>query len=300
MHELRLKNERLEGEINVINQQILNSRQNDKNIQEQIDRINRQRETDRKEMENYQGQKDALGDQVSTISGSLDTAKGENSRLDAYIHECQDKIEECKSDIIEYIHESGNLQAKVGRYDAMLENINFRKTQLNQRYLQFKSDDNNDRKEYDELQAKLSVLDQNVSGIIKELETAEKDLEENQNRNKVNRERIHNTNEELSATRSKMEALRNITERYDGYGNSIRRVMEQKKNNPGIIGVVADIIDVDKKYEVAVETALGGSIQNIVTEDDSTAKKIIQFLKQNKYGRATFLPLNTITDRGQV
>lgn len=300
VHELRLKNERLEGEINVINQQILNSRQNDKNIQEQIDRINRQRETDRKEMENYQGQKDALGDQVSTISGSLDTAKGESSRLDAYIHECQDKIEECKSDIIEYIHESGNLQAKVGRYDAMLENINFRKTQLNQRYLQFKSDDNNDRKEHDELQAKLSVLDQNVSGIIKELETAEKDLEENQSRNKVNRERIHNTNEELSATRSKMEALRNITERYDGYGNSIRRVMEQKKNNPGIIGVVADIIDVDKKYEVAVETALGGSIQNIVTEDDSTAKKIIQFLKQNKYGRATFLPLNTITDRGQV
>lgn len=300
VHELRLKNERLEGEINVINQQILNSRQNDKNIQEQIDRINRQRETDRKEMENYQGQKDALGDQVSTISGSLDTAKGESSRLDAYIHECQDKIEECKSDIIEYIHESGNLQAKVGRYDAMLENINFRKTQLNQRYLQFKSDDNNDRKEHDELQAKLSVLDQNVSGIIKELETAEKDLEENQSRNKVNRERIHNTNEELSATRSKMEALRNITERYDGYGNSIRRVMEQKKNNPGIIGVVADIIDVDKKFEVAVETALGGSIQNIVTEDDSTAKKIIQFLKQNKYGRATFLPLNTITDRGQV
>ena len=300
VHELRLKNERLEGEINVINQQILNSRQNDKNIQEQIDRINRQREADRKEMENDQGQKDALGDQVSAISGSLDTAKGESSRLDAYIHECQDKIEECKSDIIEYIHESGNLQAKVGRYDAMLENINFRKTQLNQRYLQFKSDDNNDRKEHDELQAKLSALDQNVAGIIKELETAEKALEENQSRNKVNRERIHNTNEELSATRSKMEALRNITERYDGYGNSIRRVMEQKKNNPGIIGVVADIIDVDKKYEVAVETALGGSIQNIVTEDDSTAKKIIQFLKQNKYGRATFLPLNTITDRGQV
>ena len=116
----------------------------------------------------------------------------------------------------------------------MLENINFRKTQLNQRYLQFKSDDNNDRKEHDELQAKLSVLDQNVSGIIKDLETAEKDLEENQSRNKVNRERIHNTNEELSATRSKMEALRNITERYDGYGNSIRRVMEQKKNNPWI------------------------------------------------------------------
>lgn len=97
-----------------------------------------------------------------------------------------------------------------------------------------------------------------------------------------------------------MEALRNITERYDGYGNSIRRVMEQKQWNPGIIGVVADIITVNQKYEVAVETALGGSIQNIVTEDDATAKRMISYLKTNRLGRATFLPLNTITDRGSV
>lgn len=300
VHELRLKNERLEGEINVINQQILNHRQNDKNVQEQIDRINRQREADRKELDSYQEKKNALSQDVTSISDALETAKGESSRLDAYIHACQDKIEECKSDIIEYIHETGNLQAKVGRYDAMLENINFRKTQLNQRYLQFKSDDNNDRNEYDAFSEKLNALEENVSGILSALEKAEAELEENQSKNKINRERIHNTNEELSATRSKMEALRNLTERYDGYGNSIRRVMEQKKKYPGIIGVVADIIDVDKKYEIAVETALGGSIQNIVTEDDTTAKQIISFLKQNKYGRATFLPLNTITDRGQV
>ena len=65
-----------------------------------------------------------------------------------------------------------------------------------------------------------------------------------------------------------------MAERYDGYGNSIKRVMEERKHNPGIHGVVADIITVKKAYETAVETALGGSIQNIVTEDEQTAKEL--------------------------
>ena len=97
---------------------------------------------------------------------------------------------------------------------------------------------------------------------------------------------------------SRLDSLKNITERYDGYGNSIRRVMEQRKKVPGILGVVADLIKVDQKYETAVETALGGSIQNIVTDTENTAKRMIGFLKQNRFGRATFLPLNGITLRG--
>lgn len=73
--------------------------------------------------------------------------------------------------------------------------------------------------------------------------------------------------------------------------------MELKENKKGIIGVVADIIKVEKKYEVAIETALGGNIQNIVTDTETTAKEIIEYLKKNKYGRATFLPLSSMTKK---
>ena len=76
---------------------------------------------------------------------------------------------------------------------------------------------------------------------------------------------------------SRLESLKNITERYDGYGNSIRKVMECKKTEPGLIGVVADIIKVEQKYEAAIETALGGSIQNIVTDTENTAKKTVSY-----------------------
>ena len=95
--------------------------------------------------------------------------------------------------------------------------------------------------------------------------------------------------------KSKLEALTNLTERYEGYGGSVKKVMERKEQEKGIIGVVADIIKVDKKYETAIETALGGNIQNIVTDDEETAKRMIRFLKDTKSGRATFLPLTSIT-----
>ena len=75
--------------------------------------------------------------------------------------------------------------------------------------------------------------------------------------------------------------------------------MEQKKKVPGILGVVADLIQVEKDYEIAIETALGGSIQNIVTDHEQTAKQMIEFLKRNRYGRATFLPLTSIEGRGE-
>lgn len=70
--------------------------------------------------------------------------------------------------------------------------------------------------------------------------------------------------------------------------------MDNKAREKGLLGVVADIIKVNKEYEIAVETALGGSIQNIVTEDEETAKRMIHFLKKNRFGRATFLPLTSI------
>ena len=71
-----------------------------------------------------------------------------------------------------------------------------------------------------------------------------------------------------------LEALKNMAERYEGFGNSVKTVMEEKANESGLIGVVSDLISVDKKYEVAIETALGGNIQNIVTEDEATASFI--------------------------
>lgn len=96
---------------------------------------------------------------------------------------------------------------------------------------------------------------------------------------------------------SRLESLKAMAEHYDGYGNGIRKVMELKGRNPGIRGVIADLMDVPEKYETAIETALGGSLRNVVTDNETTAKYLIEYLKAGRFGRATFLPLTSIRGR---
>lgn len=105
---------------------------------------------------------------------------------------------------------------------------------------------------------------------------------------------INDRQQEYHRNSTKLESLRNIAERYEGYGQSVKKVMETRDRVHGIRGVVADLIKTDREYETAVETALGGSLQNIVTDSEETAKILVDYLKKNRFGRATFLPLDAI------
>lgn len=294
IHELKLQAERNEGEVNVLNQQISNAKSTDVHMSEQIDRINQSLAIQEKEKREFQEKKAVLDEKMDSADDVVDEAQSVSEAIEEEIEKLQEEIEKSKADIIEYMNDDANLKAKVGRYDTMLENINYRKTQLNQRFLQFKSDELKDKEEYEKHNTSLAEIEKTVADILEKLETTDAELDKNTIATNENKQRLFDANNEYSSVKSKLEALRNITERYDGYGNSIKRVMEQKDSNPGIIGVVADIIQVNQEYEIAVETALGGSIQNIVTDNENTAKRLIQFLKKNKFGRATFLPLTTI------
>lgn len=295
VHDLKLTNERAEGESKVLAQQITNAKQNDEHINSQIDRIVNEINRQLAEKTEFLEKKTHLDETLSNADSVLAKAKNNSDEISQKIESYNQSIEKCKGDIIEYMNENSTLKTKVGRYDTMLENINFRKTQLNQRYLQFKSDEMKDKEEYDQYNVELEKVEADLLDKQNSLADVDTRLDSNTKNTQTIKEDLLRLNSRYNSAKSKLEALRNITERYDGYGNSIRRVMEQKDTNPGIVGVVADIIKVDKKYEIAIETALGGSIQNIVTDNDITAKKVIQYLKDNKYGRATFLPLNTIS-----
>ena len=180
----------------------------------------------------------------------------------------------------------------------MLEQLNIRKAEISQRILRLKSEEEvlekerlNAQKQYDAVTAVIHSTNEECVRLDGEVQKLQDELKKQNSQMEIGQTAYHRE-------ASRLESLKNITERYDGYGNSIRRVMEQKNREPGIKGVVADIIHVQKDYEVAIETALGGSIQNIVTDNEQTAKRMIGFLKKNRFGRATFLPLSNISGRG--
>lgn len=172
----------------------------------------------------------------------------------------------------------------------MIEQADIRKAQLNQQLLTRKSTETDAAGQLKVREEALEQLNERLLSLQK------KKIEIDQKRRKW-RQQAEELRTEYDQARqnfhresSRLESLKNIAERYDGYGNSIRRVMERKSDTPGIRGVVADLIRVDKRYETAIETALGGSIQNIVTDDENTAKKMIAYLKERRFGRPPSFP----------
>lgn len=296
--ELKVAVERAEGEVKVLNQKIDSVKLTDTHIAEQIRRVQEALNKQTEELRTYQEKKAALDEKLDSADDVVEEAKEHSQEIQDEIARLEAEIEKNKADIIEFMNENSSMKGKVARYDTLLENINYRKTQINQRYVQFKSDEMADREQYDQLQQELKELDDQVKARQEQLDQVDLKLDQSTRDTHENHELLAKLRNDYTTAKAKAESLRNITERYDGYGNSIRRVMEQKGRTKGIIGVVADILTVQKQYEIAVETALGGSIQNIVTEDEKTAKKLIEFLKQNKFGRATFLPLTSIQGSG--
>ena len=216
--------------------------------------------------------------------------------LQTKIAELNSAIEEGKNTIIGELNQRAAIKSRMGRFDTMMEQVNIRKAELNSRLLRAKSDEaareENIRKMGEEFEAvteEIRLLTEKEASIELALGDAREELTRKDSK-------LRETQNAYHMEKSKLDTLSNLTERYEGYGGSVKKVMEQKEKNPGIIGVVADIVKVEKKYETAIETALGGNIQNIVTDDEETAKKMIRFLKENRLGRATFLPLTSINN----
>ncbi len=285
---------KLEGEVNVLYEQIHSakmSREHYASRREAIEKDKAQRAAGRAE---YEQVKNGLDAQRSEIAQRQAAAKERLAAVRQRILACQEKIEYGKNEIIGLLNKKGSVKGEKQRFDMMLEQANIRTAQLNQKKLRRKSEEA-------DLEAVILKYEQELEGLHARMEQLRTQEAENYSRQQEQKHRQQEAQAQLEQdmtefhkNQSRLETLRNIAERYDGYGNSIRRIMEKKQDEPGIHGVVADLIQTDKKYETAIETALGGSIQNIVTKDEETAKRMVQFLKEHKYGRATFLPLTSV------
>lgn len=294
-----LLREKLEGEIKVLQEKINSAKNNNEHYISRKNALNADIDFKNQEMSRLLASKSELDNSVSEQVVKRDEAKAVLESIQKKIEALSNDVEKNQNDIIETLNERVSIKSTMGRYESMLEQINIRKAEIQSRLLAAKSEDVEQDKIIEKLVSELN----DICAEIKKNDDKRIELEESL---KNYRSELEKKDGELSAVtllyhqeNSKLETLRNVSERYEGYGGSIKAVMEQKYKNPGIIGVVADILDVDKRYETAIETALGGNIQNIVTKDEQIAKKMISYLKSEKAGRATFLPLTTVKGRGE-
>jgi len=299
-NETSMLKQQLENQIALLKEQINSARMNDEHYDQRARIIESELEERENNLAGLLDERKDLQTELEESQKSDNRAKEELIQIQTKIATLSATIDINKSEIIELLNNRASTKAKIQKYDTMLEQIEIRKTQLNQRMIEVRTEIEVQSGLLEQYVNELHEITDGINHYNKETEQIESKIKEIQNVLAAQSEKLRIGQTAYHREHSRLESLKNITERYDGYGNSIRKVMDNRSKEKGLLGVVADLIKVDKKHEIAIETALGGSIQNIVTSDEDTAKRMIQFLKQNKFGRATFLPLTSIKSYGGV
>ncbi|MEE0140126.1 MAG: chromosome segregation protein SMC [Coprococcus sp.] len=248
-------------------------------------------------LEDNKKELETLEEELKHLEQHKNSSEEELHAMSGMVTSLRERIDSQNSDIIEFLNETANIKGRMQRYETMQEQTQIRQSELDQKLIALQSEESSEG----EL---VEAFTKEAQGVAIELERIQAEQAACKKRAaKISddlmkcRDAFNAAEKSFHEESARYQTLKNITERYDGYGVSIRKIMERKNDYKGIIGVVADIIHVSKEYEIAIETALGGSISNIVTDDEQTAKNMIRFLKTNRFGRATFLPLTSIRGR---
>ena len=295
-----LDKQKLEGSINVYNEQIKTIEANDTHYSTRINAITSELSQKNSSMKELVASKKDITSKLKEYTDKQQKAQEVQSQISQEIISITSDIEKRQNDIYDILNEKSVIKADNQKYKTMLEQFNIRKAEFSSKIIQGKSEE----KLQDTVIQKYQEDFEQVVAHIKSITSQISDYNDSITKLKENIAQLSadadKQQQQYHREKSRLESLVNITERYDGYGSSIRKIMELKDDNEGILGVIADIIKVEKKYETAIETALGGTIQNIVTDNEDTAKGLIKYLKENKFGRATFLPLSSLQVRNTL
>lgn len=185
---------------------------------------------------------------------------------------------------------------KLSALNNSLENLISRNTQLVNEIKVYAASSELIRSRIEQAENAIKNHKEKVNIINANIKQTETDTEIYKKEQKTLFEEIDNIMLEIASKKQRADTLRRMEELFEGYAQSVRQVMRASDEGKlkGIYGPVSRIIEVNPQYAVAIETAVGSNIQNIVTENEESTKAAINYLKQNNAGRATFYPLTSI------
>ncbi len=247
----------------------------------------------------YAGEEDALAKIRQEIAaGHIETAAREAELADLVnsLAEGDAGIESGKGDIIEILHGIAEVRNEIGNYAVQEKNHEKRIAQLTVERAAAE-------KQAAENSTVLAFTKQDCNAVTVNIKKNDAALTELAQEQGDSEKKLFSLRGDLSAQQktvgvkeSRLRVLKEMQQQYEGFHKGVREVLKagQAGKLQGICGVLAELLQVPEEYAVAIEVALGGAVQFIVSGTDGDAQRAIEYLKANKAGRATFLPLNTI------
>lgn len=243
---------------------------------------------------------------LDVLSKEIKDLNEQQASLDADILMKENSNDDIKKKMYQLDQEVNSLQSKLLEAVSNVSKLETAKVEIDQKrkHALRSASKENLQENIANMKAILSDIVNEYNDRVERLNSTEQDLKQltrdQENRNKRLTELKNELNQlssQINKNRSRKEILLDAIENKSNYHQSIKTVLNLAKSNRNIIGVLGELITTQKGYELAISSALGGAIEFVVTSDDQTARETIKFLRNNKAGRATFLPVSTMKPR---
>lgn len=235
-----------------------------------------------------------LKNECEKINADVDELNKEIANYEYLTGENRKKVLDAFKDLSDIKENIGSLAAKKELWYERLDEIE-------QEMSKIKTDRDAGKCEYDKLLERQSKLESFLGDEARLLEEAEKKVAEAAEKYDLIIKRIYDTQATIGSLNQNLTTYRALRDRFDGYIYSVKRLMGDAKNNPAlssrIKGLIADVVQCSPEYETAIETAFGGAMQNVITQTRDDAAYLINYLKNNRAGQVTFLPIEALRPR---
>ena len=238
---------------------------------------------------------------LSQLEENLEVNTKELNRLEAELLAFSDDpdqmIEQLRERFVAFLQEEADVSNQLTRIENDLENSRQQTQKQEEQLESLKEQLASAKSKASEQELALKSAKEEVQSLLAEYQTNAKQEEEQKQAYQSQQNQLFDRLDNLKNKQAKAQSLENILKNHSNFYAGVKSVLQEKIRLGGIIGAVSEHLTFDVRYQTALEIALGASSQHIIVEDEQAATKAIDFLKRNRAGRATFLPLTTIKAR---
>ena len=290
--------ERLNSEISITNERILNNKDNFKRYDSEIEEIKTRISELEEEKKAKLEKKDNMFSNKEKFKKELEEKEKELEELTKKLSSKELEIEEKKKKVEENTDKKYEKLNNISTIEANIENIEKRKKQVNSEMDFNISELDSTRLTREEISKTFQEIEARRNEIVKSLDKISSQKEEAENKIKEYEDTINRLSSEYRIKESRLKFLKETEREKEGYIRSVKSLLldceKDSSLKKGSHGVLANIIKTPKEYETAIEMALGAALQNIVTDTEEDAKKLVEHLRKNNLGRASFLPIASV------
>ena len=290
--------EKINSEIGISNEKILHNKENNERLLSEIEDSKQKIKDLQEEKDTKKQKKDSLFSNKEKFEKELEEKEAELSKLTEGLSTKELEIEAKKQVIEKNTDLKYEKNIEISSLDANFENIEKRQKSIKTEIQETVSELDRTRTQKQDMSKEFQKIESEKNSATKELEENSNKKEEIENKIKEFNEQIDKMSYELRMKDSRQKFLIETEKEKEGYAKAVKLLLTDcDKNadlNKGVHGIIANLISVDKKYETAIEMTLGGMLQNIVTDSEEVAKKLVNHLRANNMGRASFLPITSI------